>query len=171
MRLSTRLLAALLLLSHLPAAVGAQIPPKNVVLAKVASNRVLVANPVLGAPAGAGPVLEIGQGLRGELARIVAGRYQVISRDGMNTALRQFGYQPDASLDQATAGALATSFRAVFFVTATLADEGQGRFKVIARLARTGEGSGTEVNLAQAEGQTPEAFGAAIARALKPSIP
>lgn len=159
-------LSILLTIALVPG-LAAQIPPKRTtaVAAAAADNRLLVSTlAVEGIEVATG--VAVSEGVRRRFAQLAGGRYQVLSRDAVNGALLQFGYAADDILPLAAVQVLAAQLKAAFVVAGRVESAGDGRLHASASFARR-DGSGrTEVAAIQAEGQTPEALGAALAEQL-----
>lgn len=160
-----------LLVAVLASGARAQIPPKRTttVATATAENRLLVSTlAVEGIEAAAG--VAVSDGLRRRFAQLAGGRYQVLTRDAVNSALSQFGYAADDILPLAAVQVLAAQLKAAFVVAGRVEAAEAGRVRASATFSRR-DGSGrTEVAAAQGEGQSPEAFGAVLAEQLYESI-
>jgi len=144
---------------------AAQIPPRATLAKASAAARVLVGTPEIEGDRAA--AVAIGHGLRGRLAQVAGSRYQVVSRDAMNNVLTQSGYEADQALDPTTLAALAAQFKASLVVSSRVGAAADGRLSVTVSMGRP-DGSDTSTEeLVQAEGQSAEAFGAALADRLK----
>lgn len=154
-----------LILLAVPLGAQAQIPPKKAAaVAAVTENRLLVSTlAVDGVEPAAG--VAVSAGLRDRLAQLVGGRYQVLSRETVNGALVQFGYAADDILPPVAIQVLAGQLKAGFVVAGRVESEA-GHLRASASLARRDGSGATEVAAVQGEGQTPEAFGAALAERL-----
>lgn len=161
----------LLLVAVLAPGSQAQIPPKRTTAVAAASseNRLLVSTlAVDGIEAVA--AVAVSDGLRRRFAQLSGGRYQVLSREAVNSALSQFGYAADDILPMAAVQVLAAQLKAAYVVAGKVEGGEPGRVRASASFARR-DGSGrTEISAAQGEGQSPEAFGAALAEQLYESI-
>jgi hypothetical protein len=149
----------------------AQIPPKRTtaVAAGSSENRLLVSTLAVDGIEAAAAVA-VSDGLRRRFAQLSSGRYQVLSREAVNSALAQFGYAADDILPLAAVQVLAGQLKAAFVVAGKVEAAEAGRVRASASFARR-DGSGrTEIAGAQDAGQSPEAFGAALAERLYASI-
>jgi tetratricopeptide (TPR) repeat protein len=149
---------------------AAQGIPRNAARSTVSmAPRFMVANPFAFAPADSGPAVAIGTGLREEMKGVVGRDYQVIEQQQMNDALTQYGYPKDAILSPALATTLAKNIQARFIVSSTLA-KGQGGYNVTARVIGVSDDAGNVVTVPQQQGESPQAFGKRIAKAVEPLV-
>ena len=135
-----------------------------------AAPRIMVANPFAFASADSVTAVKIGSAAREEMKGVVGRTFSVIEQAQMNDALKQYGYPVDAILSPPLATTLAKNIQARVLMTGTLARGAGGRTSVTARLVGVNDDAGYVVTLTQAPGQTPEAFGKKLARALEPAV-
>ncbi|MBA3258895.1 MAG: hypothetical protein H0T68_05430, partial [Gemmatimonadales bacterium] len=132
--------------------------------------RFMVANPFAFAAADSAPAVAIGGSVREEMKDVVGRDFTVVEQAQMNDALTQYGYPKDAILSPALAATLARNIQARFLVSSTMA-KGQGnRYTVTARIAGTNDDAGNVVSLTQNAGESPQAFGQRLAKALEPAV-
>jgi tetratricopeptide (TPR) repeat protein len=132
--------------------------------------RFMVANPFAFAPTDSAPAVAIGSGIREEMKDVVGRDFQVVEQQQMNDALTQYGYPKDAILSPALATTLAKNIQARFLVSSTLAKGQGGRYTVTARLLGVNDDAGNVVTLSQTQGESPQAFGKRLAKALDPMV-
>ena len=135
-----------------------------------AAPRLMVANPFAFASADSATAVKIGSAAREEMKGVAGRNFSVIEQSQMNDALKQYGYPLDAILSPPLATTLAKNIQARVLMTGTLARGAGGRTSVTARLVGVNDDAGYVVTLTQAPGQTPEAFGKKLARALEPAV-
>jgi tetratricopeptide (TPR) repeat protein len=114
--------------------------------------------------------VHLGSALRQEMKDIVGRNFTVVEQSQMNDALKQYGYPIDAILSPQLATTLAKNIQARVIVTGTLAKANNGRPTVTARLIGVNDDAGYVVTMAQDQGQSAEAFGKKIAKALEPAV-
>lgn len=146
----------------------AQIPLGNrgAVTGNPNAPRVLVATPFTERTADSATAVAIGVALRNKFVRVVGSNYNVLTREQMNRALGEFSYPADALLNGESARRLANSMQARVVLFAEVGREG-GRLKVRARFAGLSDDAGNTITILQAPGQSPSAFGEAIANAFQ----
>jgi tetratricopeptide (TPR) repeat protein len=132
--------------------------------------RFMVANPFAFAPTDSAPAVAIGSGIREEMKDVVGRDFQVVEQQQMNDALTQYGYPKDAILSPALATTLAKNIQARFLVSSTLAKGQGGRYTVTARLLGVNDDAGNVVALSQTQGESPQAFGKRLSKALQPMV-
>jgi tetratricopeptide (TPR) repeat protein len=130
----------------------------------------MVANPFAFAPGDSANAVRIGSAMRQEMKDIVGRNFNVVEQSQMNDALKQYGYPIDAILSPPLATTLAKNIQARVIVTGTLAKGDGGRPTVTARLVGVNDDAGNVVTLTQGQGQSAEAFGKRIAKALEPAV-
>jgi len=135
-----------------------------------AAPRLMVANPFAFAPADSATAVKIGTAAREEMKGIVGRNFSVIEQSQMNDALKQYGYPIDAILSPPLATTLAKNIQARVLMTGTMAKGAGGRPSVTARLIGVNDDAGYVVTATQAPGQSLEAFGKKLARALEPAV-
>ena len=150
---------------------AAQGIPRNAARTTVSmAPRFMVANPFAFAPGDSAPAVAIGTGMREEMKGVVGRDYQVVEQQQMNDALTQYGYPKDAILSPGLAATLAKNIQARFIVTSTLAKVQGGRYNVTARVLGVNDDAGNVVTLTQQSGESPQAFGKRLAKALEPLV-
>ncbi|HEY9507929.1 MAG TPA: hypothetical protein VIQ27_18390 [Gemmatimonadales bacterium] len=165
------LMALVALSGALTAPLAAQGIPRNAQRTTVTmAPRFMVANPFAFAPGDSAPAVGIGTGVREEIKGIVGRDFQVIEQQQMNDALTQYGYPKDAILSPALASTLAKNIQARYIVTSTLAKGQGGGYTVTARIHGVNDDAGNVVAVAQQQGESPQAFGKRIAKALEPAV-
>ena len=166
----TRLVIALLALAPLVPAT-AQIPTSRTT-GKPAGTapRLLVATPYTFAPQDSAAAVQVGDGLRTRLEKVVGTSYFVISRAQMNTDLGVFSYPADAILPPNVQKIFASSEQARFMVASSLARASGGQFSLTARFAGLNEEAGNTIVMAQPAGTTLPAFGGTVGDALAPAV-
>jgi tetratricopeptide (TPR) repeat protein len=132
--------------------------------------RLMVANPFAFSPADSANAVRLGSAMRQEMKEIVGRTFNVVEQSQMNDALKQYGYPIDAILSPPLATTLAKNIQARVVVTGTMAKADGGRTAVTARLIGVNDDAGNVVTLTQQQGQSYEAFGQALAKALEPAI-
>jgi tetratricopeptide (TPR) repeat protein len=132
--------------------------------------RLMVANPFAFSPADSANAVRLGSAMRLEIKDIVGRTFNVVEQSQMNDALKQYGYPIDAILSPPLATTLAKNIQARVVVTGTMAKADGGRTAVTARLIGVNDDAGNVVTLTQQQGQSYEAFGNAIAKALEPAV-
>jgi len=167
----TRLVIALLALAPLVPAT-AQIPTSRTTgkPAASAATRLLVATPYTFATQDSAAAVQVGDGLRVRMEKIVGTSYFVIPRAEMNTGLAVFSYPADAILPPNVQKIFATSEQARFMVGSALSRATGGQFSLTARFGGLNEEAGNTIVMAQPAGTTLPAFGAAVADALGPAV-
>jgi len=135
-----------------------------------AAPRLMVANPFAFAPADSATAVKIGTAAREEMKGIVGRNFSVVEQSQMNDALKQYGYPVDAILSPPLATTLAKNIQARVLMTGTMAKGEGGRPSVTARLIGVNDDAGYVVTATQAPGQSLEAFGKKLARALEPAV-
>jgi tetratricopeptide (TPR) repeat protein len=108
--------------------------------------------------------------MRQEMKDMVGRNFTVVEQSQMNDALKQYGYPIDAILSPPLATTLAKNIQARVIVTGTLAKADGGRTAVTARLIGVNDDAGNVVTLTQQQGESPDAFGKKIAKALEPAV-
>ena len=131
--------------------------------------RFMVANPFAFAPADSAPAVAIGTSMRDEMKGVVGRDYAIVEQSQMNDALTQYGYPKDAILSPALATTLAKNIQGRFLVTSTMAKGEGNRYVVSARLAGVNDDAGNVVTLTQNAGESPQALGKRVAKALEPA--
>jgi hypothetical protein len=131
--------------------------------------RLMVATPFAFAAADSAPAVEIANGMRDRMERVVGRDYQVIPDSVMNQALIQYGYAKDAILSPVLALTLAKNIQARVIVTSTLTKR-DGRYAMQARLTGVNDDAGYTIVVAQAPNQRLRDFGQAAVDALEPAI-
>jgi tetratricopeptide (TPR) repeat protein len=134
------------------------------------SPRFMVANPFAFASADSAPAVAIGSSMREEMKDVVGRDYTVVERTQMNEALTQYGYPADAILSPALATTLAKNIQGRFLVSSTMAKSEGNRYAVTARLTGVNDDAGNVVALTQNAGESPDAFGKRLAKALEPAV-
>lgn len=167
----TRLVMALLACAPLVRAT-AQIPTSRTTAkpAGSAAPRLLVSTPYTYATQDSSAAVQIGDGLRVKMEKVVGTNYFVIPRAQMNEALAVFTYPADAILAPNVQKIFATSLQARFMLASALARSPQGQFSVTARFAGLNEEAGNTIVMAQPAGQTFPAFGGALADAFSAAV-
>ena len=135
-----------------------------------AAPRLMVANPFAFAPADSATAVKIGTAAREEMKGIVGRNFSVVEQSQMNDALKQYGYPVDAILSPPLATTLAKNIQARVLMTGTMAKGEGGRPSVTARLIGVNDDAGYVVTATQAPGQSLEAYGKKLARALEPAV-
>lgn len=128
--------------------------------------RVLVATPFTERAADSATAVAIGVAMRNKFTRVVGSSYNVLTREQMNRALAEFSYPADALLNGESARRLANSMQARIMLFAEVGREG-GRLKVRARFAGLSDDAGNTITVLQEPGQSPSAFGEAVANAFQ----
>ena len=167
-----RLVVIALCAGALSAPLAAQGIPRGARTTQAVANapRLMVANPFAFAPADSANAVRIGSAVRQEMKGMVGRNFTVVEQAQMNDALKQYGYPIDAILSPPLATTLAKNIQARVIVTGTLAKGTGGRPSVTARLIGVNDDAGYVVTLTQEQGQTPDAFGKRIAKALEPAV-
>jgi predicted Zn-dependent protease len=166
-------LLSLPLLAALPvAALSAQIPTRRPAPGAAPANapRLLVSNPHSFSPQDSASSVQIGQGIRGRMEKVVGSNFAVLSREQMNDALKQFGYPPDAILASTVQKQFGNALQAKALVASTLSKDPSGRFSVTSRLAGLNDDAGNVVVVTQAASQKLDEVGGSVADALQPAI-
>lgn len=160
------------LLAALPAALSAQIPTRRPAPGAPTANapRLLVANPHTFATQDSASSVQIGQGIRGRMEKVVGSSFAVLTREQMNDALKQFGYPPDAILASTVQKQFGNALQARALVSSTLSKDQSGRFSVTSRLAGLNDDAGNVVVVNQAASQKLDEMGGSVADALQPAV-
>jgi len=160
------------LLAALPAALSAQIPTRRPAPGAPTANapRLLVANPHTFATQDSAASVQIGQGIRGRMEKVVGSSFAVLTREQMNDALQQFGYPPDAILASTVQKQFGNALQARALVSSTLSKDQSGRFSVTSRLAGLNDDAGNVVVVNQAASQKLDEMGGSVADALQPAV-
>jgi tetratricopeptide (TPR) repeat protein len=132
--------------------------------------RLMVANPFAFSPADSANAVKIGTAVREEMKDIVGRNFNVVEQSQMNDALKQYGYPVDAILSPPLATTLAKNIQARVLVSSTLSRAKPGGDSVTARLIGVNDDAGYVVALNRPQGQSPEAFGKKLAKALEPAV-
>jgi tetratricopeptide (TPR) repeat protein len=132
--------------------------------------RMMVANPFAFAPADSATSVAIGAGMREEMKGVVGRDFAVVEQQQMNDALTQYGYPKDAILTPTLATTLAKQIQGRFLVTSTMSKGQGGRYNVTARVLGTNDDAGNVITLSQEAGESPQAFGKRLAKALDPMV-
>jgi tetratricopeptide (TPR) repeat protein len=161
-----------LLAGVLAAPLAAQGIPRNARPSQTVANapRLMVANPFAFAPGDSATAVRIGSAMREEIKDIVGRNFNVVEQTQMNDALKQYGYPVDAILTPPLATTLAKNIQARVIVTGTFAKDQAGKPTVTARLIGVNDDAGNVVSLTQSDGQSPQAFGQRLAKALQPAV-
>jgi tetratricopeptide (TPR) repeat protein len=146
----------------------AQIPIRNGATQSNAP-RLMVATPYTDRAADSAAAVTIGNALRTRFERVVGTSYSVLKRDQMNKALGEFSYPADAVLTRESARRLSMALQARTMLFAEVGREG-GRLKVRARLAGLSDDAGTTITVFQAQGQSLQQFGEAVAVAFQGAV-
>ena len=151
---------------------AAQIPTRRRTDQQSAASlpRLLVANPHSFALPDSAVSVQIGNALRLRMEKVASGAWFLIPRQQMNDALRQFGYPDDAILPLLVQRTFAASMQARGLMSSSLTRVEGGKYAVSARLAGFNDDAGNVVALTQGAGQTPEAFGNAIADGFQAAV-
>ncbi len=166
-------LLSLPLLAALPvAALSAQIPTRRPAPGAAAPNapRMLVANPHTFSSQDSASSVQIGQGVRGRMEKVVGSTFVVLTREQMNDALKQFGYPPDAILASTVQKQFGNALQAKALVASTLSKDQSGRFSVTSRLAGLNDDAGNVVVVTQGASQKLDEVGGSVADALQPAV-
>src|SRR5512134_2873491 len=131
--------------------------------------RLLVATPYVSAGADSAPAVQVGNGMRERMSKIVEGNFNVLTSDQMNEALKQYGYPANAILSPALATTLAKSVQARLLVSSQMNKSGNG-YAVTARLVGANDEAGSVVSVAQSAGQGLNDFGGRVADQLQPAF-
>ena len=162
------------MLALLGAGVGsldAQIPiNRNRGPANAAAPRMLVATPFTDRGSDSATAVAVGTALRSRFERVVGNTFFVIPRAQMNSALNEFAYPADAILNRENAYRLTTAMQARTMLFTELLRGEQGRFRARARLSTGADDPGNTITVFQAQGQTLQQFGEAIAAAFTPVV-
>jgi hypothetical protein len=158
-RLSSLALAVVLF----PSFLGAQIPPHKTVVRSASAPTILVATPFAEGPALAA-VEPVGNAMRTRLGTLARGKYEMIAKETISSALKAFGYEPTAPLTEATVTALAAQFHASLFVIASVEPLDGGKYRVQAKVGNL------VVDISQADNQTLESLGTSVANQLGPAV-
>ncbi len=131
--------------------------------------RLLVATPYVSAGADSAPAVQVGNGIRTRMAKIVDGDFNVLTSEQMNEALKQYGYPANAILSPALATTLAKSVQARVLVSSQMNKAGQN-YAVTARLVGSNDEAGSVVSVTQGAGQALNDFGGRVAEQLQPAF-
>ena len=166
-----RVLACLVVASLGVTELSAQIPTRRRPTEQAQANapRLLVANPYSFVAQDSLASVQVGEGLRTRMDKVVGSSYNVLSRQQMNDALRQFGYPPDALLSAPVQRTFANTMQAKHLVSSTLHRQG-GRLVLTARFAGINDEAGNVVVMAQEQGQDLPALGVKAADAFSPAV-
>ncbi|MEP6571509.1 MAG: hypothetical protein ABJD11_02405 [Gemmatimonadota bacterium] len=145
-----------------PCLLEAQIPPHRNVAHSASAPTLLVATPFAEGAALAG-VEPVGNAMRSRLGILARGKYEVIAKETIWSALKSFGYQPASPLSEATVTALAAQFHASLFVFASMDTDG-GKYRVQAKVGNL------VVNVRQADNQSLESLGTSVADQLRAAV-
>jgi tetratricopeptide (TPR) repeat protein len=164
-----RLAAVLAAGVALAAPLDAQVPrrPREAQVANLP--RLLVATPYVSAGADSAPAVQVGNGMRDRMAKIVDGNFNVLTSEQMNEALKQYGYPPNAILSPALATTLAKSVPARVLVSSQMNKAGQN-YALVARLVGANDEAGSVVSVTQGTGQGLGEFGGRVAEQLQPAF-
>jgi tetratricopeptide (TPR) repeat protein len=164
-----RLAAVLAAGVALAAPLDAQVPrrPREAQVANLP--RLLVATPYVSAGADSAPAVQVGNGMRDRMAKIVDGNFNVLTSEQMNEALKQYGYPPNAILSPALATTLAKSVQARVLVSSQMNKAGQN-YALVARLVGANDEAGSVVSVTQGTGQGLGEFGGRVAEQLQPAF-
>ena len=132
--------------------------------------RLMVANPFAFASADSASAVKIGTAAREEMKAIAGRNFTVVEQAQMNDALKQYGYPVDAILSPPLATTLAKNIQARVIMSGTMSRGAGGGTTVTARLVGVNDDAGNVVTLTQQQGQSLEAFGKKLARALEPAV-
>jgi len=132
--------------------------------------RLMVANPFAFASADSATAVSIGSAAREAMKGIAGKNFNVVEREQMNDALKQYGYPIDAILSPPLATTLAKNIQARVLMTGTMARGAGERTSVTARLIGVNDDAGNVVTLSQPQGQSLEDFGKKVAQALGPAV-
>jgi hypothetical protein len=138
----------------------AQLPPgrRNAAASIDPAKRVIVTNASVEGDCTPAEALSFSGSLRTKLAKLLDGKFTVVTKEQMNAALKAYGYPADEILPPTEAERLGDMLKAANVVLAKLTKGASGRLEVVASVKGKGE-----VTLAQAEGQSLGDFGSAVA--------
>jgi predicted Zn-dependent protease len=165
--LVVRLAVLAVLGTVLVAPVGAQVPRRPREEQVAALPRFMVANPYVTASADSAAAVQVGAGMRERMTKITDGDYNVLTRDQMNEALRQYGYPANAILSPTLAVTLAKSVQAKVLVSSTMTKTGN-QYAVQGRLAGVSDEAGTVATVSQ-DALSLTDLGARVADKLEPA--
>ena len=146
--LVVRLAVLAVLGTVLVAPAGAQVPRRPREEQVAALPRFMVGNPYVTASADSAAAVQVGAGMRERMTKITDGDYNVLTRDQMNEALRQYGYPANAILSPTLAVTLAKSVQAKVLVSSTMTKTGN-QYAVQGRLAGVNDEAGSVATVPQ----------------------
>jgi hypothetical protein len=155
----------LLAIVALPA--SAQIPPRRTSAPPAAASqasRALVATATVTGGVTPAESVAFSSALRERVARLLGSRVQVVSRDGMNAALEQFGYTRDGLLPSDEVAVLAKALKAGRVVELILSKDAAGHYTAVGTI------DGTRVTGTAAPGQAADQFGEAFAEQVRTAL-
>jgi hypothetical protein len=132
--------------------------------------KLLVANPYVFTSEDSALAVEVGNGLRDRMDRVVGNRFRVVEREQMNEALATWGYPADAILAQPVARRFANELRAWTYLTSSIAHRSGQDYTLTARLAGVNDKAGQVVSVAKRPGQSFEVMGESAADLFRESI-
>lgn len=162
-----RLTVLAVLGTALAAPAGAQVPRRPREQQVAALPRFMVANPYVTSGADSAAAVQVGGGMREQMTKITDGDYNVLTRDQMNEALRQYGYPANAILSPTLALTLAKSVQARVLLSSTMTKSGN-QYTVQGRLAGVNDEAGSVATVPQ-DALSLTAVGARVADKLEPA--
>lgn len=135
-----------------------------------AAPKLLVANPYVFTSEDSAAAVEVGNGLRDRMSRVVGSKFRVVERSQMNEALGTWGYPADAILAGPVARRFANELRAWTLVSSSMAHRSGGQYMLTARLAGVNDKAGQVVTVTKEPGQSFKAMGEAAADLFREAV-